>query len=147
MSKIENLFENITRTEYITDDCGFKIPFSDFDRPPVHYDKMRERTYSGDEYADMCKFKDRVTALYDKRWQSAKAVIDLIAVEVGIDPEKTDRYLYGLLQVRGKFESPLVNNIRDWFDKSGDKVKLKKKISELEAQIDLLTYLMQGRRG
>jgi hypothetical protein len=142
---MEKLFEDITRAEYTIDECGLKIPHSDFDRPPEYYDKLRARVYSGDEYADLCRFKDRNTALYDKRWKSAKAVIDLVASEVGIDPEQTDLHIYGLLQIRGEFRSPLIDRIRDWFDKSGDKVKLKKKITELEQQVDLLKAMLKGK--
>lgn len=142
---MSKLFENITRTEYTISDGGFKIPHSDFDRASDYYNKLRGKTYTGDEYANMCSFKDKSTALYDKRWKSAKAVIDLVALEIGIDPNKTDLYLYALVQRRkGEFESPLIECMRSWFDKSGDKVKLKKRISELEKQIDLLKSMLKG---
>lgn len=135
---MSELFENLTRTEYMVDPIGIKIPHSDFDRPDDYYDKLRNRTYTGDEYAQMCKFKDKSLVLYDRRWKSAKAVIDLIAAEVNIDPERCDKYLYALVQVKGEFKSPLVNELRSWFDKSGDKVKLKKQIKDSEAQINAL---------
>lgn len=141
---MSELFDGITRTEYIIDECGFRIPHSDFDRPPDYYAKLRERTYTGDEYADMCRFKDRCTALYDKRWKSAKAVIDFVAAEVGIDPEKCDSFLYGLMESRGEFSSPLVDKMRTWFDKSGDKVKLKRRIAELESQLSALRAAIKG---
>jgi len=141
--KIENIFENLTQTEYVITEGGIKIPYSDFDRPKDYYNNLRGRTFSGREFADMCKFKDSSIALYDKRWQSAKAVIDLIATEVGIDPEKCGLYLYALVQVKGEFESPLVKEIRKWFDKSGDKVKLKKQIKDLEAQVDALRAVLR----
>lgn len=141
---MDDLFENITRTEYIISPSGIKIPHSDFDRPNDYYSKMCDRTYTGEEYAEMCAFKDRTIALFDKRWQSARAVIDLIAKELNIDPEKTDRYLYALVQVGDEFESPLVNEMRGWFDKSGDKAKLKKRIKDLEAQVDALRAALRG---
>lgn len=140
----KNLFEDIGRTEYTVDDCGIKIPYSDFDRPKNYYDEMRKRGYTGDEYVTMCRFKDKGTALYDKRWQSAKAVIDLVAREVGIDPDDTDRYIYALCQGRDGFSSPLVDAMRFWFDRSGDKVKLKKRIKEMEAQLDALRSAIGG---
>jgi len=121
-----------------------KIPFSDFDRPSDYYNNLRNKTYTGDDYAGMCMFKDKSIALYDKRWQSARAVIDLIAKEIDIDTEKSGLYLYTLTQNRGEFESPLVNKIREWFDKSGEKVKLKKRISELETQVNLLKNMLKG---
>ena len=135
---MSGLFEDMTRTEYTIDEIGLKVPLSDFERPKDYYSKIRERTYTGDEYADMCFFKDRGTALYDKRWKSAKAVIDLIAAEIDIDPETCGLYLYALVQTCGEFSSPLVEKMRTWFDRSGDKVKLKKRIAELEAQLDAL---------
>jgi len=138
------IFENLTRTEYIVDSSGIKIPYSGFDRPSDYYNKIRNRSYTGDEYADMCRFKDKTTALYDKRWKSAKAVIDMIATEINIDPEKCGLYLYALIQTKSGFESPLVTEMRKWFDKSGDKVKLKKQIKDLEAQVDALRAVLKG---
>lgn len=141
---MDDIFDNITKTEYTVSPNGIKVPYSDFDRPNDCYDRYRNKTYTGDEFAEMCIMKDRLIALYDKRWQSARAVIDLIAKELNIDPEKTDRYLYALVQVNGEFESPLVNEMRGWFDKSGDKAKLKKRIKELEAQVEALRAVLRG---
>lgn len=132
-----DLFDGITRTEYVIEN-GIKIPYSDFNRPPEYYDALRGKTYTGDEYAGLAKLKDNGLALYDRRWQSAKAVIDLVAKEIDIDPEKTPHLLYGLYQDKGEFSSPLVDKMRTWFDKSGDKAKLKKRVAELEAQLDAL---------
>lgn len=147
MKIVNEIFENLTKTEYVISDGGFKIPYSEFERQADYYDKFRCKTYTGDEYADMCRFKDKSTALFDKRWKSAKAVIDLIASEIGIDPENSVSCLYILSQKNGEFESTLVNKIREWFDKSGEKVKLKKRISELEAQVNLLQSMLRGERG
>jgi len=141
---MDELFENLTRTEYIIDPNGIKVPHSDFDRPDDYYDKLRDRTYTGDEYADMCAFKDKSIALFDRRWKSARAVIDLIATEINIDPERCGLYLYAQTQVKGELGSPLVDRLRDWFDKSGDKVKLKKQIKDLEAQVDALRAALRG---
>lgn len=141
---MNELFKDITRTEYIVDEGGFKVPHSDFDRSPEYYAKMREKTYTGDEYADMCRFKDKSLALYDRRWKSAKAVIDLVAQAIGEDPETTGLFLYGALQIKGEFTSPLVEKMEHWFDKSGDKVKLKRRIAELEAQLTALQAAIRG---
>ena len=62
-----------------------------------------------------------------------------------LNKEQTDLHIYGLLQIRGEFRSPLIDRIRDWFDKSGDKVKLKRKIKELEQQVDLLKAMLKGK--
>jgi 3-oxoacyl-ACP reductase-like protein len=141
---MDNIFTDLNRTEYVVDESGIRIPHSDFDRPSTYYDKLRDRTYTGDEYANMCSFKDKNTALFDKRWQSAKAVIDMIATEVNINPETCGLYLYALVQKQGEFESPLVEEMRKWFDKSGDKAKLKKQIKDLETQIDALRAVLRG---
>lgn len=133
------------RTEYIITEGGIRIPYSDFDRPKDYYADIRKKTYSGDEYADMCRFKDQSTAMFDKRWKAAKDVIDMIALEIGIDPRNTGEYLYGPYQERsGEFRSPIVEKMRMWFDKSGDKVKLKKRITELEAQLYALRAAIRG---
>jgi hypothetical protein len=141
---VSELFKNLTRTEYMIDSSGIKVPHSDFDRSNDYYDKFRHRTYTGEEYADMCAFKDKSIAMFDKRWKSAKAVIDLIAAEVNIDPEDCGVYLYALTQSKENFESPLVAEMRTWFDKSGDKAKLKKQIKDLEAQVDALRAALRG---
>lgn len=141
---MNEIFENLTKTEYVISPSGVKVPYSEFDREEYYYDRLRSKTYTGDEYVEMAKFKDKGLALYDKRWKSAKAVIDLIATEVGIDPEKCGLNLYILSQKNGEFESPLINKMHEWFDKSGDKVKLKKRISELEAQVEMLKNLLKG---
>jgi hypothetical protein len=141
---MDDLFDNIQRIEYTVSPSGIKVPYSDYDQPDEYYDRYRNRTYTGKEFAEMCIMKDRLIALYDKRWQSARAVIDLIAAELEIDPENCGLNLYALKQVNGEFESPLVNEMRGWFDKSGDKAKLKKRIKDLEAQVDALRAALRG---
>lgn len=134
----KEFFENITRTEYVVSEGGYKIPYSEFDRPNSYYEKF-DRSFTQEEYVQMCKFKDRNTALFDKRWKSAKEVIDLIAYEVGVDPEKTDFFIYAPKQDKdGNFYSPLVEKLKKFFDKSGDKVKMKKQIAQLEGQLEAL---------
>lgn len=78
---MSELFENLGKVEYEVTESGIKVPYSDFDRTADYYDKLRGRTYTGEEYANMCACKDKGIALYDKRWKSAKAVIDLIATK------------------------------------------------------------------
>lgn len=137
-----NLFDGITRTEYTVSEGGYKIPHSDFERPEKYYEDI-EMPVVGD-YRKMLRFKDKNTALFDKRWKAAKEVIDMIAREIDIDPENCGLYLYGPVQrPGGGFESPLVEKMRGWFDKSGDKVKLKKRIAELETQVSALRELLK----
>ncbi len=139
---MNDLFENVERIEYTISESGFKVPHSDWDRVESYYEKHASRDYSGEEYAEMCRFKDKSVARFDKRWKSAQAVIDLVAYELGIEP---DIALYGIIQQsNGDFSSPLIEAMRQWFDKSGDKVKLKKRIRELEAQVDALRAVLRG---
>ena len=108
---------------------------SEFDRPEEYYDKI-EMPPTVEKYREMLRFKDRGTALYDKRWQAAVAVIDLIATRLDIADK--GHYLYGLVDDR----SPLVDKMDDYFDRSGDKVKLKKRIAELENENHVLRSLI-----
>ncbi len=72
---------------------GIKVPHSDWDRDEAYYEKHAARDYTGEEFVSMCRFKDKSVALFDKRWKSAQAVIDLVACELGIEPDTT---LYSL---------------------------------------------------
>ncbi len=139
----KDIFDDVFRTEYVVKD-GHKMPLSDFDRPDEYYARHQQQTYTGEQYARMLKFKDRGTAMFDKRWKSAKEVIDQVAREVNIDPEKTGLYLYG---VGCGEDTPLVAEMRKWFDKSGDKVKMKKRIADLEAQVETLKALLISGGG
>lgn len=108
---------------------------SGFDRPDDYYDRPG---LTVDFLVSLCKLKDRSTAMFDKRWQSAKDVIDLVAKRIGIDPDDTDHWLYGLVDGR----SPLADKLDEYFDRSGDKVKLKKRIDELETENSVLRSLI-----
>lgn len=117
---------------------GIRGYSSDFDRSDSYYEK------EGVNWKDAAKLKDKSTALYDKRWQAACEVIDIIAHRIGIDPEKSGLNLYGV-QWDGKTKtasSPLADKIDEWFEKSGDKVKLKKRIDELENENQVLRSLV-----
>jgi len=142
---MDEIFDGVTRVEYTITAGGIKVPYSNFDRPESYYDGVRAHAHTADQYAGMCRFKDKTIALYDRRWQSAKAVIDLIAKELSIDSENCDICLYGLSQNGGEFSSPLVDKMLAWFDKSGDKVKMKKRIAELEVQLETLRAAIGGR--
>ena len=139
---MSDLFENVGRIEYTISKSGIKVPRSDWDRDEAYYEKHAARDYTGEEFVSMCRFKDKSVALFDKRWKSAQAVIDLVACELGVEPDIT---LYSLKQQSdGNFSSPLIDEMRKLFDKSGDKVKLKKRIRELEAQVDALRAVLRG---
>jgi hypothetical protein len=108
---------------------------SDFDRPPEYYDDIE---IPFDKWREICRFKDQATALFDRRWQEATAVIDLVARKIGIDPDTTGDWLYGLYDDE---TSPLADKLDEYFDR-GDKVKLKKRIDELETENRILRSLI-----
>jgi hypothetical protein len=109
---------------------------SDFDHPEDYYDTLE---ISPDQWRGLCKLKDKTLALFDRRWHSAMEVIDLIARRIGIDPETSGLYLYGLIDG----ESPLAGKIDEYFDRSGDKVKLKRAIDDLERENAVLRSLIK----
>lgn len=132
--KVE-LFADIPDTVYVVRD-GYRDFASHYDHDKGFYD-----SYAPAEFARFAQYKDRTISMYDRRWQSAKAVIDLVAQEVFIDPDTTNVSLYGL---RSDGSAHLVDAIRRWSDKSGDKAKLKKRVAELENQVEMLKQMLKG---
>lgn len=102
-------------------------------RNPDRYD------FLGQSAATICKVKDRSILLFEKRYRAAREVIDIIAKRIGIDPADTCYWLYAP-DVDGS--SPIVRLMDEYFDRSGDKVKLKKRIKELEDENSLLRSLI-----
>lgn len=107
---------------------------SDFDRPAEYYEEIQMPVIG--DYRDMLRFKDQSTARYDIRYQAAKAVIDLVADRIGLQDK--GHYLYA----PSNGSSPLVEKLDEYFDRSGDKVKLKKRIEELEYENQVLRSLV-----
>ena len=110
---------------------------SSYEKPVGYYNKLEDVEF----LQNLCKLKDRNTALYDKRWQSAKEVIDRIARRIEIDPDTSGYFLYAICAD----ESPLVTKLDDYFDRSGDKVKLKRRIDELERENSVLRSLVVSK--
>ena len=104
-----------------------------------HWDKKNE-WYENKEDVDwksICKLKDRAIALYDKRWQATKAVIDLIAEDLNLTNK--GHYLYAPLT---DDRHPILDEIKNYISFSGDKAKLKKRVSELENENAVLRSLV-----
>ena len=91
----------------------------------------------GINWKDACKLKDRAIALFDKRWQAVKEVIDLIAEELNI----SDKGFY-LYAPHYDDRHPIIDEIREYISRSGDKAKLKKQIAELENENAVLRKLI-----
>lgn len=89
--------------------------------------------------AQLCSLKDRSNDLFFKRAEAARAVIDMIAKRIGIDPQDTSYWLYS---PDADGSSPVLAKIDDYFSRSGDKVKLKKRIDELERENSVLRSLL-----
>ncbi len=95
--------------------------------------------YLGQSVATLCRIKDRSMALFDKRYRAAREVIDLIARQVGIDPEDTSYWLYAP-DLDGS--SPIAAQIESFLSRSGEKAKLKRRIKELEDENAVLRSLI-----
>ena len=90
--------------------------------------------------AIICCLKNKTNDMFIRRYNAAKEVIDLIARWIGIDPDNSGFWLYAL-DLDGS--SPIVAKIENYFSRSGDKAKLKKRIDELEHENSVLRSLIQ----
>ena len=98
-------------------------------------DPHRYDTFDKESLASFCRMKDRSNDLYFRRYQAAKEVIDMIAEQVGIDPDDTGFWLYA---PDADGSSPILRRIEEWVSRSGDKAQLKKKVQELEQENAIL---------
>lgn len=103
-------------------------------------DPHRYDTFGKETLADFCRMKDRSNDMFFRRYQAARDVIDLIAKEVGIDPDNTGFWLYSPEADGG---SPILNRIKEWVSRSGEKAQLKKRVQELEQENAILRSLIQ----
>lgn len=103
-------------------------------------DPYRYSTFSKETLEGFCRIKDRSNDLFYKRFQAAREVIDLIAEKIGIDPENTSFWLYAP-DCDGT--TPIIKRIEEWFSRSGEKAKLKRRLQELEQENELLRSLIQ----
>lgn len=102
-------------------------------------DPHRYDTFSKETLVDLCRMKDRSNDLFFRRYQAAKEVIDLIAKQVGIDPETTSFWLYS---PEADGTTPIVKRMEEWFSRSGEKAQLKRRLKELEQENALLRSLI-----
>lgn len=103
-------------------------------------DPHRYDTFSADTLASFCIMKDRSNDLFFRRCQAAKEVIDMIAKQVGIDPEDTCFWLYAP-DVDGS--SPILHRIEEWVSRRGEKAQLKKRVQELEQENAILRSVIR----
>lgn len=103
-------------------------------------DPHRYDSFDKASLATFCLMKDRSNDIFFRRYQAAREVIDLIAKQVGIDPENTGLWLYAP-DLDGT--TPIVKRMEDWFSRSGEKAQLKRRLQELEQENSLLRSLIQ----
>ena len=111
--------------------------------PGVCFDLKDPTRYDGfpvESLAMFCRMKDQSNNMFLQRVAAAQEVIDLLARKVGIDPEKCGLLLY-TLDPDGS--SPIADKMDEYFSRSGEKVKLKKRIDELENENRILRTLIQ----
>ena len=103
-------------------------------------DPHRYNTFDKETLAAFCKMKDRSNDMFFKRYQAAQEVIDIIAKQVGINPDNTGYWLYAP-DCEGS--SPILRRIEEWISRSGEKAQLKRRVQELEQENAILRTLIQ----
>ncbi len=91
--------------------------------------------------AVICCLKNKTNDMFIRRYEAAKAVIDIIARQIGINPENCGFWLYAP-NIDGT--SPISERIESWFSRSGEKSQLKRRIQELENENAVLRSLVKG---
>lgn len=103
-------------------------------------DPHRYDTLPKEDLAMLCRIKDKSNDLFVRRYEAARAVIDIISRQVGIDPDTTGGSLY-YPNLDGY--SDIAQRIEEWVSRSGDKAVLKKRVQELEQENLILRSLLQ----
>lgn len=102
-------------------------------------DPHRYDTLPKEDLATLCRIKDKSNDLFVRRYEAARAVIDIISRQVGIDPDTTGMSLY-YPNLDGS--SVIARRIEEWVSRSGDKAVLKKRVQELEQENLMLRSLI-----
>lgn len=95
-------------------------------KDPHRYDALPK-----DALVALCHVKDKSNDLFVRRYEAARAVIDIISRQVGIDPDTSGLSLY-YPDFDGS--SVIARRIEEWVSRSGDKAVLKKRVQELEQE-------------
>lgn len=94
-------------------------------------DAYRYDTLPKEDLAMLCRIKDKSNDLFVRRYEAARAVIDIISRQVGIDPDTSGLSLY-YPDLDGS--SVIARRIEEWVSRSGEKAVLKKRVRELEQE-------------
>jgi hypothetical protein len=103
-------------------------------KDPHRYDTFDKKTL-----AALCRLKDRSNDMFFKRYQAACEVIDIIAEQVGINPDNSGYWLYA---PDYDDSSPILRRIEEWISRSGEKAQLKRRVQELEQENAILRTLI-----
>lgn len=103
-------------------------------------DPHRYDTLPKEDLAMLCRIKDKSNDLFVRRYEAARAVIDIISRQVGIDPDTSGLSLY-YPDLDGS--SIIARRIEEWVSRSGEKAVLKKRVRELEQENLTLRSLLQ----
>jgi hypothetical protein len=118
---------------------------SEFDRPVEYYENINLRSEIDEvTVRAMLRLKDNMTARFWKQWMTAKKLIDGIIDFAGIETKGNRDDLDPIYWPYADGGSELLEKLQSWFDRSGDKVRLKKRISELEQENSILRSLVRG---
>lgn len=107
---------------------------SDIEKSPDDYMKC-----SKEGLAVIRCLKNKTNDMFFCRYEAAKAVIDVIARQIGINPDNCGFWLYAP-NVDGT--SPISERIENWLSRSGEKAQLKRRIQELESENAVLRSLI-----
>lgn len=107
---------------------------SDVKKSPDDYMKC-----SKEGLAVICCLKNKTNDMFIRRYEAAKAVIDIIARQIGINPEDCGFWLYA---PNADGTSPISERIESWLSRSGEKSQLKRRIQELENENAILRSLI-----
>ena len=106
-------------------------------------DPYRFDSFNKDSLTTFLVMSERTSDMFQKRYAAAKDVIDMIANHVGIDPDSCGFWLYAP-DTDGS--SPIIRRIEEWFSRSGEKAKIKRRLQELEEENAFLKSLIQVKK-
>lgn len=95
--------------------------------------------FSAESLAMFCRMKDRSNDIFLKRVAAAQEVIDQLARLLNIDPENSGLSLY---VPDSDGSSYIARKLEEYISHAGDKVKLKKRVDELEKENSVLCSLL-----
>ncbi len=107
---------------------------SDIKKSPDDYIKC-----SKEGLAVICCIKNKTNDMFMRRYKAARAVIDIITRQIGINPDNCGSWLYAP-NLDGT--TTLSERLENWLSHSGEKTQLKRRIQELESENAVLRSLI-----